>query len=1291
MKTKLFRKVALFALVVAFSLSVVGAITFKKDGVVANAASQTLFKKDFEDLTTSATEDVIYGASGMAGAHRTIVESGTYLKAPYTFGSDGWSNRNMYSNAGALLNSTSADDTYNLKTRFKPYGTWAYVYFSLQNTDTKAGTDFSSLVEILSDGRSGNYADGRFTNKTNIITAMNLVKGDDGWYDLDLDFNGTGTYIQFEIKMYLGTNNAETIANANANLTSGFMFESISIAKNGDASYYKADFISGLKGESEIYPHCLFGGFNSEACVESQGINGKTLRVKYDFWEDADGWRRGEYFYKNAGWGEVVMEEGSYYEVSYSVKLFGKLEMINAQLQQGDDPLEQLYLYPDMSFRLDRSTVKNVTDVNVEVVGDMFKVTARMKGANKAIFVAFDAKSNDPVAANSTVDTGIYFDDFEIRKVNDDATGEYEAKVVRDFENQNVGSLTKDDAFRNTGFVADTDAIDFSIEENINGKSLKSVYTFYDNGWQKDQVYFNKGYLGSTVKDRMYKYEMKIKPFGNVNCVYIGFDFKGSTEFLILKNGTIAKQDTSRMQNAYISAYTNGVYELTIYFKGDGNEIFNIFRMLSSDAGDANTNKNTGIIIDDYKISVKEGGFAVTERSYVADGSDLTAYYEIDNAELLTVDGTAVDSENYTLNGNLLTVKNSYMKTLSEGEHVFRLTDVDGVGETFVVIVDKQALGKAYQQDFSLMPELNGTDDDKTTFFRSSKFDPLDFNVYTEKEDSNTFMGFGLGRVSSEYFGLFQTNPNEGRLNMLNEKSRHLIAVDLKPVNGGDIMLRGYNHYKGATGFIDKQIFELTVNLASGKQTNGTQNGQIGYNVTALENGWYHLEFNFEFDGEENTENYAFVQFRATSPAADTMWYADNFIYYAELVPALGDVSAIYDVASSGHVLPYAVVDLCDGKFAISSVTVGETVLTEADYTLSPILDGRYRLDLLLSACENYSVGDTFEVKIATTKGNVLSFTATVTDSTPDVAESVNVDLADKDDLIVNCDLKGYEIAALAISGNSLTDKDFVYNENGKQLIIKFTYLETLTPGTYRIDILTRSYATANFTVTVTDTTPSFELSEVEYVKAADEALELTLDLHGKTLTQVKFGETVLSAEQYSYADGKLVLTAAFMNACNAGAYTLEVTADVSSAITVTVKDKAPEITGEYTVNKGESLEVTAKTYGRDIVSVSIDSVVLSATEYTFADGKLVINASAFEDFAAGEHTLTLVTSGGSASCKVTVKVNGDSSSVDPDNPYGPDYVEDGINCNSSLSGSGLAVLLGLASVAAIIRKKKND
>lgn len=1287
MKTKLFRKVALFALVVAFSLSVVGAITLKRDNVVANAASETLFKKDFEDLTTSATEDDIYGASGMAGAHRSIVESGTYLKAPYTFDNGGWSNSNMYSNANAIFASTSVDDVYNLSMRFKPYGTWSHVYIAMLSDKA-----YNSNIEITSGGGQNCYSDGGLTK---IVTDMTLVKGADGWYDLDCELTGTGGYIQFIFKMYLGTDNAETIANVNNNLTNGFMFEHITAAKNGDSSYYKADFISGLKGESEIYPHCYFAGFNSEACVESQGINGKTLRVKYDFWEDADGWQSCERFYKNAAWGEVVMQEGSYYEVSYSVKLFGKLEMINALIQQGNDPLEQLYLYPDMSFRLDRSTVKNITDVNVEVVGDTFKVTARMKGANKAIFVGFNAKSNDPVAANSTVDTGIYFDDFEIRRVANEAAGEYETKVVRDFENQNVGSMTKGEAFGNTGFTADTDLIDFSVEENINGKSLKSVYTFWSTaqgGWQQDQVYFNKGYLGSTVKDRMYKYEMKIKPFGNVNCVYIGFDFNGSTEFLVLKNGTIAKEGTSRMQNAYISAYTNGVYELTIYFKGDGNEIFNVFRMLSSDADDANANKNTGIIIDDYKISVKQGGFAVSERSYVADGGDLTAYCEIADGATLTVDGAAVDSENYTFNGNLLIVNKSYMATLSEGEHVFKLTDADGIGETFVVVVDKQALGRAYSEDFSLMPELNGTADDKDTFFRSSKFDPLDFNVYTKVESNNRFMGFGLGSANSEYLGLFQTNPNEGRLNMLNEGSRHLLAVDLKPINGGDIMLRGYNHYKKVGGgFIDDKIFELTIDLASGKQTSGTQNGQIGFNVTALENGWYHLEFNFEFDGEENAENYAFVQFRATSPAEDTMWYVDNFVYYAELMPALGNVGAVYDVASSGHILPYAIVDLCDGKFEITSVTVGETVITADDYALSTLPDGRYRLDLLMAACENYSVGDTFEVKIATSKGNVLSFTVTVTDSTPVIAATANVDLAAKEDLIVSCDLKGYEIAAMAISGNSLSDKDFVYDEKNKELTIKFTYLKTVAPGTYRIDILTRSYALANFTVTVTDTTPSFELSEVEYVKAEDAALELTLDLHGKTLTQVKFGETVLTVEQYSYADGKLVLTAAFMNACNAGTYTLEVTAEVSSAITVTVKDKAPEITGEYTVNKGESLEVTAELYGRDIVSVSIDSVVLSATEYTFADGKLVINASAFEDFAAGVHTLTLVTSGGSASCQVTVNANGDSSSVDPDNPYGPDYVEDMIDCNSSLSGSGLAVLLGLASVAAIIRKKKND
>lgn len=242
--------------------------------------------------------------------------------------------------------------------------------------------------------------------------------------------------------------------------------------------------------------------------------------------------------------------------------------------------------------------------------------------------------------------------------------------------------------------------------------------------------------------------------------------------------------------------------------------------------------------------------------------------------------------------------------------------------------------------------------------------------------------------------------------------------------------------------------------------------------------------------------------------------------------------------------------------FTVTKVTAGDKQLTEnTDYTVTATPVGTYRLAITKAFCEQYSAGDTVAVSVLTSKGNTLNFNLNIFDSTPSLpAETLTYDKAPKKDLSFDISLGGYALVAMKEGETAISDG--VYYMDGDKLVLKQTYLKTLTNGAHVFTIETASGATGTFTVEISDSTPV--IAAVTQYKKNSGALEIAVETYGKEIVSVKLNNRVLQSGEYTYANGKLTIAESVMNSLVAGEYTLEAETVASAAGKIVVSDEPP-------------------------------------------------------------------------------------------------------------------------------------
>ena len=174
----------------------------------------------------------------------------------------------------------------------------------------------------------------------------------------------------------------------------------------------------------------------------------------------------------------------------------------------------------------------------------------------------------------------------------------------------------------------------------------------------------------------------------SLNITSIADELKNSTlkYKLVSNNTTITEGNFSNIEN------TNKLYEGELY-KGnisyifylyiDGNEENNLNMINKSLVGTITVSEVTAT----YELTNEDGtsytpSYSGSGTKVVRSNAPLSKFKEV------KVDGVTVDSSNYTLTegSTIVTFKESYLKTLSEGEHTFKIISNDGFASGKITI-----------------------------------------------------------------------------------------------------------------------------------------------------------------------------------------------------------------------------------------------------------------------------------------------------------------------------------------------------------------------------------------------------------------------------------------------------------------------------------------------------------------------------------------------------------------------------------------------------------------------------
>ncbi len=1273
------RTAAIFAVIGALSLT--GGVLAQSREDAHAEGRKLLYSADFENLNASATAGEIYGATHFAGANRSIEEtSAAYIEAPYSFFDNGCQNGTLYLDSGRGVSSTDTDKTYTITMKIQPYGLVSNTTLGITGENNAA---YNSVVILNADGTSSaaNYGSEKYVN------LVSATKDDAGWWTAEFTAQGTGSYIFFNFFM-----NTTDYATANAEKNTGLRLMNFT-AKCGDAVVYDFGAPAGLSGEAAIFGASGFAGI-ANAKTTASGITGKSLKTVYDFFGTAEGgWQR-EPLYINENELNVNMEAGKKYVAQYDVRLFGRVNQAICIFRQGsNDTDSQVILKSDGSYQtVEYKDTKMFDNVSVACENGVFHVRVTLNGLGGLFKLETLMNSSDADGANAAKDTGLYFDNFAIYDVTDGDTDPVEPADPATFEytklfgqtfNAVDSSVSGSDAMFHASKFAGLSSGALTIDEQgIDGtKSLKGVYAFYDDGgWQKDNLYLDAGATGGTAEDKLYRISFDLKPFGEWDMVYVGFQTPaGKIDYLRLNaDGTFAKEGDANIIVKHTVTYADGVFRVDAYMNGTGGYIFNFFNLHSGNPATANAENNTGVLLDNYVFAQKKEPEAPSLNKKAATYNaaaekDFSTYTNLDSIAEVKFGETVLETTQYTFADGVLTIKESVMKGLPAGTYSLTVTDEKNTVVAAEINVINVKTGADYVADFADMPELTGDQDSKDMFFRSSFMDPGEQRVFTEDFDGNRTIKFVSTSVDSDDFtSMFQTNPQDGRLNMMTKDKWHTITADFKPVNASLLRLRCHIFDSGK----DTDWWSMELDLAAKKRTDdNAQSKYVNFAVEELENGWYRVSVSFFFTGEEYSDAAsAYVIYSSAKENADAVWYMDNFEADSELIPYFVDENeAGFDTATKKEA--YRLVQLYD--FTVTKVTAGDKQLTEnTDYTVTATPVGTYRLAITKAFCEQYSAGDTVAVSVLTSKGNTLNFNLNIFDSTPSLpAETLTYDKAPKKDLAFDISLGGYALVAMKEVETAISDG--VYYMDGDKLVLKQTYLKTLTNGAHVFTIETASGATGTFTVEISDSTPV--IAAVTQYKKNSGALELAVETYGKEIVSVKLNNRVLQSGEYTYANGKLTIAESVMNSLVAGEYTLEAETVASAAGKIVVSDEPPVFAdGEANAVKGSDFVLTVDVKNKTVISVSVDGLLLGEDDYTYENGTLTIKAAVLEEIAAGEKEVEIVTEGGKAVRTFTLS-------------EAPKQEEKKKGCGGSVAAAGAAALSAAIAVAFAAGKKKRD
>lgn len=200
------------------------------------------------------------------------------------------------------------------------------------------------------------------------------------------------------------------------------------------------------------------------------------------------------------------------------------------------------------------------------------------------------------------------------------------------------------------------------------------------------------------------------------------------------------------------------------------------------------------------------------------------------------------------------------------------------------------------------------------------------------------------------------------------------------------------------------------------------------------------------------------------------------------------------------------------------------------------------------------------------------------------------------------------------------------YVDDGKQgktrlFTIKASYLNGLQEeDRIQLTVFTKG-GMSNVVIAVVQTL-SADKTDVSFDKNAPTAIQLNLQGKPLSVTQLKVGDNVVAAENYSFDEGVLTLSADFVASLTYGEHNVAVTNGYGECIVkLTISDsRIPVITQQeyaYKVGSG-NLRVTIDVYDKTITALHCGEQTVATSGYGLSDGALVLYNDYLTSVGAG-------------------------------------------------------------------------
>ena len=1060
------------------------------DGLAVPTNGYTrLWSTDFNDAEpTTVGSDAMYQVNGFAGLGATGLTfdatgfNGTQaLKGTYSFFDNGWQQSTIYQTA--YLWGSYWSNAYRLSFSFKPFGqvdqgdiylrfdgNEPYPYSAIMNYNVARGRIFLSSFNAESIlGMDYSHVDGVFT--------VNLyMRGCDSGYFIE----------------YLA--HTGTPASANELNDSGLLIDDFSLYqcdnyeldKTQEKVIFAEDFNntnSSIAGSDAMYQANGFAG-PSGLSIEENGIDGKSLKVIHDFWSTADGgWQKAN-MYQTARLEGT--KDANLYELSVDIKLLGNIAHSYFKLLTNNVAIASVMLYTNGTYQFDagecdKTKVQDIL-VSYDNTTQVFHLSYKFFGTNGNLMFIDYMHAADADTSNTNQDTGFLLDNFKLaaiakRSASEGVQGTYKTVYEENFNELVAGTTyaTGDALYQATGFAGPADGESTTreiIADGINGNSLKVTYSFYDNNCSIGSLYLdcNKGGFGSTQIYDIYKFEMNVKPLGDVDTEiyknmgnWVGITLAGATWGPDLAN-FIYSEVTK----------TGDVYHYVAYLYGNGGALSDTFEVHIIPGSSA----PTGIILDDYSVSIKvsdeipshdpEEPIVIDYTPTISDakyelGDNVNVEFTVNLKDqaltLVKIGDRELTNSEYSVNGNKLSVNYAVLEELDPGKYIVTITTVETASSELIIT--------------NLNVQVSGNYTDRY----AQNFDDLEAKSYTGDEmfHINGFAGIttqvvedGINNKSVKavynFWPVADGGWQNGNLYIDSSKTR---AADINTVYRVSFKLKPFGSYAMVAFCIQFDETAQNPNSVIYLKSDGTYSNEpnsllIKYDVT-FENGVFTVNAYYKSAGYF-LFNYWHMQ--RTDDNVETGFYLDDYSFATVKSPALvSDANVLYDVVTEA--LPSFELDLAG--FDVANVKANGALLTkDTDYTLETLTSGNVKLTLTKAYMDTKSIGDVVNVTVKTTKSTMIEGSVTVVNAVPVFEESDFVYQLDSNkDVLLTVDLKDVAISSIKIDDTVLDASK--YSIEGNKLTISSSVFEALEKGSYVLTLTTGDSAKVNFTVSDAD------------------------------------------------------------------------------------------------------------------------------------------------------------------------------------------------------------------------------